>query len=66
MKRLVLLLTVAFVGLMVFTAMPSRSQNQKGGILRKATKIENQYIVVLDDAVVGEKGDLLNRPLYCR
>ena len=57
MKRLVLLLTIALVGLMVFASVPSRTENQNSKILRKASKIQNQYIVVLDDAVVGEKGD---------
>ena len=62
MKRIALLLTVAFVGLLIFASIPSQSQNQKGGIRRKAEKIQNRYIVVLDDDVVGEKGNFSIAP----
>jgi subtilisin family serine protease len=56
MKKFALIIAVALFSLMMFASIPSRSQGQKSGILRKANKIQNQYIVVLDDSVVGEKG----------
>jgi subtilisin family serine protease len=57
MKKTVLFLTVALVCLMVFASSPTRSQRQKGGVRKAANKIQNHYIVVLDDEVVGPKGD---------
>jgi aqualysin 1 len=56
MKKFALVIAVAIVGLMMFASIPTRSQGQKDAILRKAKKIQNQYIVVLDDSVVGERG----------
>lgn len=55
MKKIAALLVVIALGLMVFASGPTRSQG-KDKLLRKANKIANHYIVVLDDAVVGEKG----------
>ncbi len=49
-------LAVALVSLMIFASISTHSQGQKDNIHRKAKKIQNQYIVVLDDSVVGEKG----------
>jgi subtilisin family serine protease len=57
MKKTAVFLTVALLCLMTFASEPTRSAEQKDKLLKKAEKIENQYIVVLDDAVVGEKGD---------
>jgi subtilisin family serine protease len=57
MKKIVMFLTLAVLCLAAFTSSPTHSQPQKRGVQKKANKIENQYIVVLDDAVVGEKGD---------
>src|SRR4029434_5790093 len=57
MKKTVLFLTVALVCLMVFASSPTRSQRMKGGVRKAANKIQNNYIVVLDDDVVGPKGD---------
>ncbi|MGH9971145.1 MAG: S8 family peptidase [Pyrinomonadaceae bacterium] len=57
MKKIAVFLAVAFLGLMIFASAPTRSQGQKQKFHRKANKIENHYIVVLDDAVVGEKGE---------
>lgn len=56
MKKVVVFLAVAALCLMIFASIPTRSQSQNKKIHTKANKIENQYIVVLDDAVVGEKG----------
>ena len=57
MKKTAGFLTVGLFCLMFFAAMPTQSEGQKGKILKKANKIENNYIVMLDDSVVGEKGD---------
>jgi subtilisin family serine protease len=56
MKKFAVVIAVALVSLMMFASFPTRSQGQKDKILRKAKKIQNQYIVVLDDSIVGEKG----------
>jgi len=62
MKKLAALLILAGLAATLFVSAPVRSQGQvekedKGGKLhRKANKIKNSYIVVLDDSVVGEKG----------
>lgn len=57
MKKIAVFLAVAVLTLMAFVSSPAPSQAQKESrIHRKPNKIENQYIVVLDDAVVGEKG----------
>ncbi|HEY8186019.1 MAG TPA: S8 family peptidase [Pyrinomonadaceae bacterium] len=56
MKKLAVIVAVALFSLMMFASIPTRSQGQRSRILRKANKVQNQYIVVLDDSVVGEKG----------
>ena len=56
MKKIALILTVALFALMFFASTPTRSQGPKGKVRKTANKIENSYIVMLDDAVVGEKG----------
>jgi len=57
MKKLAALLIVTFVCLMAFVSPTARTQGQKNSkLLRKENKIQNNYIVVLDDDVVGEKG----------
>lgn len=55
MKKIAVFLAVAVLGL-IFVSSPSSSNAQKSRILRVPNKIANQYIVVLNDAVVGEKG----------
>ena len=47
-----------FVGLCtaVFVSSPVSSQGRKDKLRKNANKIENSYIVVLDDSVVGERG----------
>ena len=57
MKKIAVFLTVAVLSLMIFASSPTPSQAQKSKIHKKPNKIVNQYIVVLDDAVVGEKGN---------
>jgi subtilisin family serine protease len=56
MKKTIGLLVVTVLAVMVIASGPTRSQGSKSKLLRKANKIANHYIVVLDDAVVGEKG----------
>jgi subtilisin family serine protease len=55
MKKFVVVLAAAILCLAAFASVPTQSQGNSK-LHRKANKIENNYIVVLDDAVVGEKG----------
>lgn len=58
MKKLVLFATVLlFCCATIFVFEPVRSQGWKEKVRKKANKIENQYIVVFDDEVIGERGD---------
>ena len=57
MKKIAVFVAVGLFCLMFFASPPTRSEGQKGKINKKANKIENNYIVMLDDSVVGEKGD---------
>lgn len=57
MKKTAVFLTVGLFCLMFFASIPTRSEGEKGKVRKKANKIENNYIVMLDDSVVGEKGD---------
>ena len=56
MKKLAVFLTLTALCLMVFASAPTQSQRQNDKLHKKANKIENNYIVVLDDSVVGERG----------
>jgi subtilisin family serine protease len=56
MKKIAVFLTLALLCLTVLTYTPIRTQAQKDRILRQPNKIQNRYIVVLNDEVVGEKG----------
>ena len=56
MKKIAVFLTLALLCLIILASAPRRSQAEKDRIHRKANKIENSYIVVLDDSVVGERG----------
>jgi subtilisin family serine protease len=56
MKKLAASLIVAFVCLMAFVPPTARTQGRNNKLLKKANKIQNQYIVVLDDDIVGAKG----------
>jgi len=55
MKKVLALLIFAGLCTAVFLSSPVRSQ-KKDKLRRNAHKIENSYIVVLDDSVVGERG----------
>jgi subtilisin family serine protease len=56
MKKLFVVLAGAMLCLMMFASLPERSHAQKNKLHKNSHKIPNQYIVVLDDSVVGEKG----------
>ena len=58
MKKFTAILILAGLAAVVFVSQPARSQGEKekGKLHKKANKIENNYIVVLDDSVVGEQG----------
>jgi len=57
MKKLALLIVVALVGSVLLFSGPVRSQGWKEKVRKNAKKVPNNYIVVLDDAVIGERGD---------
>ena len=56
MKKICALLVMAGLCAMVFVSAPVRTQAKKDKLRKNANKIENSYIVVLDDEVVGEHG----------
>jgi len=56
MKKICALLVLAGLCAMVFVSAPVRTQAKKDKLRKNANKIENSYIVVLDDEVVGEHG----------
>jgi len=56
MKKFAALLILAGLAAALFVSAPVRSQGRGNKLHRKANKIQNSYIVVLDDDVVGEKG----------
>jgi hypothetical protein len=57
MKKLALLMVAALVGSVLLFGGPVRSQGWKEKVRKNAHRIPNNYIVVLDDAVIGERGD---------
>ncbi len=58
MKKLVLFATVLiFCCATIFFYEPVRSQGWKEKVRKNRNKIANNYVVVLDDAVIGEKGE---------
>jgi subtilisin family serine protease len=56
MKKFAAILILAGLGTIFLISQPVSSQGEKGQLHRKANRIENSYIVVLDDSVVGERG----------
>jgi subtilisin family serine protease len=56
MKKFAAILILAGLGTIFLMSQPVQSQGGKGQLHRKANKIENSYIVVLDEQVVGERG----------
>ncbi len=62
MKKICALLVLAGLCAMVFVSAPVRTQAKKDKLRKTANKIENSYIVVLDDEIVGEKGPMSIAP----
>jgi subtilisin family serine protease len=57
MKKIFALLVLAGLCMVIFLSAPVRTTEAKRDKLRKSpNKIENSYIVVLDDTIVGERG----------
>lgn len=56
MRKIFALLVLAGLCAALFVSTPVRTQAKKDKLRKSANKIENQYIVVLNDDVVGEKG----------
>lgn len=56
MKKLCAFLVLAGLCATVLTSSPARSQGRSNKLRSHPNKIENQYIVVLDEAVIGERG----------
>ena len=57
MKKLALLIVAALLASVLLVSSPVSSQGWKEKVRKNAKKIENNYVVVLDDSVVGERGD---------
>lgn len=57
MKKLALLIVAALLGSILLISSPASSQGWKEKVRKKARKIQNNYVVVLDDSVIGERGD---------
>ena len=56
MKKVCALLIFAGLCAAVFLSTPASSQGRKDKLRKNANKIENSYIVVLDDDQIGERG----------
>ena len=56
MKKVCALLIFAGLCAAVFLSTPASSQGRKDKLRKNANKIENSYIVVLDDEQIGERG----------
>ena len=56
MKKICALVVLTGLCATIFLSAPVRTQAKKDKLRKSANKIENRYIVVLDDEVVGEKG----------
>ena len=64
MKKVLALLVLLGLCSAVFLSTPVSSQDGRGGkgtelhakLRKSANKIENSYIVVLDDSVIGDRG----------
>lgn len=57
MKKLALLTVAALFCSMLLITSPASSQGWKEKVRKNSKKIENNYVVVLDDSVVGERGE---------
>ena len=56
MKKVCALLILVGLSVAVFLSSPASSQGKKDKLRRNPNKIENNYIVVLDETVIGERG----------
>ena len=56
MKKVCALLILVGLSVAVFLSSPASSQGKKDKLRRNPNKIENNYIVVLDDSIIGERG----------
>ena len=56
MKKVFAFLILAGLGVAILLSAPPQTQSKNDKLRKNANKIENSYIVVLDDAVIGEKG----------
>lgn len=56
MRKIFALLVLAGLCATIFISAPERTQAKKDKLRKSKNKIENSYIVVLDDEQVGEKG----------
>ncbi len=56
MKKVCAFLILAGLCAAVFLSSPASSQGRKDKLRKNSNRIENSYIVVLDDSVVGERG----------
>jgi subtilisin family serine protease len=57
MKKLALLIMAALICSVLLFSGPVKSQGWKEKVRKNAKSIPNNYIVVLDDAVIGERGE---------
>lgn len=57
MKKVVFLTILTLLCAVLFVNFPASSQGHKEKVRKNSKKINNNYIVVLDDTVVGEKGE---------
>ena len=56
MKKVLALLVFAGLCATLFISSPVKSQGRSDKMRKNSNRIENSYIVVLDDSVIGEKG----------
>jgi subtilisin family serine protease len=56
MRKVCALLLFAGLGAALLFSFPGKTQGKKDKLRKNANKIENSYIVVLNDDIVGEKG----------
>ena len=57
MKKLALFIAVALVCSALLVTAPANSQGRKEKVRKNSKKIENNYVVVLDDSIIGERGE---------
>lgn len=57
MKKLALLIVVALACSALLLTAPASSQGHKEKVRKNAKKIQNNYVVVLDDSIIGERGE---------